>query len=263
VDQNEPVDIASQIVPASDYTSTELRDVTVTLGPVGPNDLWAGQPVGVAIRSVGPASGFWDLDHVRVSELLPSYRAVENPSFEGPVVDPNGFPVLPFVDQWVELDQDVETSSNTGVFINTPIGAADHVVNAEGLQLAYLGAEQGNALEQALTVSYDVGSGYRLTVGVGISDQFPPSPENSLELVMTYHDGNEPVVIVSESVPVLGLSATELKDVSVYLSPVEANQDWAGLPMGVALRSVGLVGGFWDLDHVRLGMYHFKIDLEE
>jgi hypothetical protein len=71
------------------------------------------------------------------------------------------------------------------------------------------------------------------------------------------------VVIVSEAVPAVDLSATELKDVSVYLPPVEADQAWAGLPVGVALRSVGLAGGFWDLDHVRLGMYHFRIDLEE
>ena len=263
VDNNEPNAIASQIAIAPDYTSTALRDVTVTLGPVLPHETWASQPIGVAIRSVGPASGFWDVDHVRLSELLPSLPIVENPSFEAPSVDPNDFPVLPFVAQWVEHDQDAEGSTNTGVFLNTSAGADDHVVNAQGLQLAYLGSEHGNALTQELPVSYEAGSTFRLTVGVGVSGQLPPSEENSLEVVLYYVDANEPVDIVSTTVAAQGLSSTQLKDVSVYLPWIQADDAWVGYPAGVALRSIGPASGFWDLDHVRLGMHGSNPDLKE
>ena len=259
MDGNEPVDIVSETVPASDYVSTELRDVTVTLPAVEPNDAWAGSAMGVAIRSVGPASGFWDVDNVRVTELLPSLHAIDNDSFEGPALDPNAFGVLPFVDSWTEYDQDVLGSTNTGVFLNTPMEADNHVINAHGLQLAYLGSEQGNALEQELAVSYEAGYGYRLTVAVGVSSQFAPFQDNRLELVMYYHDGNEPVTVASESVPVAGMSSTQLKDVSVYVPTVQPDQDWAGYPIGLALRSWGPAGGFWDLDSVRLGIHGQEI----
>ncbi|MCP4454190.1 MAG: hypothetical protein GY809_22235 [Planctomycetes bacterium] len=256
LDNNEPVAIVAQTVSAPDYAPSHLQDVTVNLGPVGNDDAWAGQYIGIAIRSVGPASGFWDLDHVRLNELLPTWHVVENPSFEGPAVDPNAFPVLPFADQWVEQDQDSEGSTNTGVFLNSPRGSDDHVINAQGLQLAYLGSAQGNAFEQELAVSYEAGSGYRLTVGVGVSSQLPPGQENALDMVMYYHDGNEPVTIVSQAVFATGLSSTHLEDVSVYLPTVHSDDAWAGLPIGVALRSVGPAVGFWDLDRVRLGTYN-------
>ncbi len=255
MDGNEPVDIASEIVQASGYVSTELRDVTVALKAVEPNDAWAGSAIGVAIRSVGPASGFWDVDNVRLNELLPSLHVVENSSFEGPMLDPNAFGVLPFVDNWTEHDLDLQASTNTGVFLNTPLGAENHVVNADGIQLAYLGSELGNALEQDLSVSYEAGYGYRLTVAVGVSAQFPPVEGNTLEVVMYYYDGNEPVTVASESVPATGLSSTKLKDVSVYVPTVQPDQDWAGYPIGLALRASGPAGGFWDLDDVRLGIH--------
>ncbi len=263
LDSNEPVDIVAQTVSAPDYAPTHLQDVTVNLGPVSADDVWVGRSIGIAIRCAGPASGFWDVDHVRLNELLPSWHVIENPSFEGPSVDPNGFPVLPFVDQWTEQDQDSEGSTNTGVFLNTPAGADDHVINAHGLQLAYLGSEQGNAFEQELAISYEVGSGYRLTVGVGVSSQSPPASENSLAVVMYYHDGNEPVTLASHVVSAARISSTRLEDVSVYLPPVRADDDWVGLPIGVALRSQGPAMGFWDLDRVHLATYRREIGLKE
>ncbi|MHC4485568.1 MAG: hypothetical protein ACYS4T_10200, partial [Planctomycetota bacterium] len=94
---------------------------------------------------------------------------IENPSFEAPTIDPNGFPAVPYVDQWTEIDLDTLSSTNTGVFANTPVGSPDHIVNADGSQLAFLGSEQGNALEQDLAATYKVGCDYRLTVAVGVS----------------------------------------------------------------------------------------------
>ncbi|MCF7972188.1 MAG: hypothetical protein K9N55_00065, partial [Phycisphaerae bacterium] len=194
----------------------------------------------------------------RVSELVSSLPAVENPSFESPAIVPNAYPVLPLVGQWTEIGQDGETSTNTGVFLNTRVDSPDHIVNANGVQIAYLGSELGNALEQDLTIMYEPGSGYRLTVGVAVSSQFPPGQENTLDLVFYYYDGNEPVDIITKAITPVGLSSTELEDVSLYLPTIQPDQAWAGYPMGVALRATGPAGGFWDLDYVRLGGYRQK-----
>jgi hypothetical protein len=124
---------------------------------------------------------------------------IENASFEAPVVDPNGFGALPQVDGWTEVDLDTLSSTNTGVFANTQAGSPDHIVNAHGSQLAFLGSQQGNALEQDLVATYKIGCDYQLTVAVGVSGRFPPSsaePVDAFELVLYYRDANEPVDVV-------------------------------------------------------------------
>jgi len=180
---------------------------------------------------------------------------VVNASFEAPALDPNGFPAVPLADGWLELDLDPAASSNTGVFLNTPVGSPDRMVNAEGRQLAFLGSQQGNGLEQDLRTTYRVGCDYRLTVGVGVSARFPPavaSPTDAIEIVLYYLDGNEPKDIVHQTVEPNGLSSTQLRDFSVVLPAVRADDAWAGKTIGVALRAAGNPGGFWDLDNVRL-----------
>jgi HpiC1 cyclase len=255
-DGNEPVDVASQTVAATGLSSTQLQDFSVELPTVEPNDAWAGKTIGVAIRAAGAAGGFWDLDNAQLTESLPASIPITNASFESPVVDPNGFGAVPFVESWTEIDVDTEASTNTGVFLNTAADSPDHVANADGLQLAFLGSQQGNGLEQDLAATYKAGSAYRLTVGVGVSMRFPPSteaPVDNLELVLYYRDGNEPVDVASQTVAATGLSATQLQDFSVYLPTVEPNEAWAGKTIGVAIRAAGAPGGFWDLDNVRLG----------
>ncbi|MEE8577657.1 MAG: hypothetical protein V3T31_10415, partial [candidate division Zixibacteria bacterium] len=178
-----------------------------------------------------------------------------NASFEAPFIDPNGFPAFPLVDMWTELDIDTFASSNTGVFANTPADSNDHIVNTDGNQLAFLGSELGNALEQDLTAMYNAGCNYRLTVAVGVSGRFPPSsnePVDALELVLFYRDGNDVVDIASHAVEAIGLSSTQTIDFSLYLPTVQPDDAWAGKAIGVALRAVGMPGGFWDLDQVRL-----------
>ncbi|MHC4105636.1 MAG: hypothetical protein ACYSR9_11905, partial [Planctomycetota bacterium] len=185
----------------------------------------------------------------------PASIPIKNASFEAPAVDPNGFPAVPFVDQWTEIDLDTLSSSNTGVFGNTPVENPDHIVNADGNQLAFLGSESGNALEQDLAAIYKAGRNYRLTVSVGVSSQFPPSstePADALELVLFYRDANDVVDIVSRTAEATGLSSTELMDFSLHLPKVQSGDAWAGKAIGVALRSAGMSGGFWDLDNVRL-----------
>jgi len=180
---------------------------------------------------------------------------IENASFEVPVVDPNGFGALPQVDGWTEIDMDTLSSTNTGVFANTQAGSSDHIVNAHRSQLAFLGSQTGNALEQDLTATYKIGCDYQLTVAVGVSERFPPSsaePVDAFELVLYYRDANEPVDIVHLAVEATGLSVTQLTDFSLYLPTVQPGDACAGMAIGVALRASGMPGGFWDLDHVRL-----------
>ncbi len=254
-DGNDVVDIVSRTVEATGLSSTQLTDFSVNLPTVQSSDAWAGKTIGVALRAAGMPGGFWDLDNVRLNESFPVSISIENASFEAPVVDPNGFPAVPFVDKWTEVDLDTVSSSNTGVFANTPAGSHDHVTNADGSQLAFLGSESGNALKQDLNANYKAGCDYCLTVGVSISALFPPSsiePVDALNLVLFYRDGNDVVDIVSRIVEATGLSSTQLKDFSVHLPTVQSSDAWAGKTIGVALRAAGMPGGFWDLDNVRL-----------
>jgi len=254
-DANEPVDIVHLTVEATGISGTQLTDVSLYLPTVQAGDAWARMAIGVALRANGMAGGFWDLDHVRLLETPPALITIENASFEAPAVDPNGFPAVPLVDNWTEIDLDTLSSTNTGVFANTQPGSSDHIVNADGSQLAFLGSQAGNALEQDLDTTYKIGCDYQLTVAVGVSSRFPPSsaePVDTFELVLYYRDANEPVEIVHLTVEATGLSVTQLKDFSLYLPTVQPGDAWADTTIGVALRANGMPGGFWDLDHVRL-----------
>jgi hypothetical protein len=255
LDGNEPKDIVRQTVEPNGLSSTQLQDFSAVLPAVRAGDAWAGKTIGVAIRAAGNPGGFWDLDNVRLTESMPVSIPIENASFEAPSIDPNAFPAVPLVDNWLESDLDTVASSNTGVFANTPPGSPDHQVNADANQLAFLGSQRGNALEQDLTAVYQAGCTYRLTVAVGVSMRFPPSsiePVDTLEIVLYYLAEDEPVDIVRQMVEAEGVSSTQLQDFSVYLSTVQPDDAWAGKNIGVAIRAAGAAGGFWDLDNVRL-----------
>jgi len=255
-DGNDVVDIVSRTVEAAGLSSTQLMDFSLHLPKVKSGDVWAGKAIGVALRAAGMPGGFWDLDNVRLNESLPVSIPMENASFEAPFVDPNAFPALPFVEAWIETDNDTLGSTNTGVFANTPDGKTDHIVNPDGRQLVFLGSELGNGLEQDLNANYTAGCDYLLTVAVGISSRFPPStvePLDTVELVLFYRDVNDVVVdIVRQTVGAIGLFPQQLVDFSLHLPTVESGDAWAGKTIGVALRAMGMPGGFWDLDNVRL-----------
>ena len=196
---------------------------------------------------------------------------IENASFEFPAIDPllNPFGADPNVDNWTEIDIDTLGSQNTGVFVNTEpnnvnfYGDHDHIFNADGNQMAFLGSEAGNAFEQDLSATYNIDCDYHLTVAVGTSFMFPPSTEEPidyLELAMYYRDGNEPVDIVSLLIPAMDPNQW-LKDFSLYLPIVSSDDPWASKNIGIAIRAVGLAGGFWDLDNVRLSQWMSSEDL--
>ena len=186
---------------------------------------------------------------------MPVSVLIDNASFELPIVDPNAFPALPYIDGWTESDNDIQASTNTGVFANTSEDSWDHKDNADGRQLAFLGSEYGNALSQELVDTYEVGCSYRMAVAVGVSSRYVPSiedPADLLELVFSYRDGDEVVDIMSRMVDAKDLSQKNSTDIFVYLPTVQADDVWADMPISIALRSVGLPGGFWALDNVRL-----------
>ncbi len=254
-DGNEPVDIVSQTVTAMLWTPL-LQDFSLYLPPVQTGDDWAGMSIGIALRAAGQPGGFWDLDNVSIIESAPVSIPIENASFEAPEVDPNAFPAWPYIDGWTEIDVDPEgLSRNTGVFPNTEPNSFDHIVNADGNQLAYLFSEAGNALEQYLSATYKAGCDYRLTIAVGISSRRPPSilePVGTLELALYCHDGNELMDIVSETIEATGFFPTQLQDFSLYLPTVLSDDAWADKTIGVAIRATGVPGGVWIIDNVRL-----------
>ncbi len=258
-DGSEPVDIVSAAIPAVSW-SQMLEDFSVYLPKVDKNDPWAGKNIGIAIRAIGDAGGFWDLDNVRLEKTYPISIDIENASFELPVVDPNNnYGALPYIDGWIEKDIDPSgMSTNTGVFANTEPnhtsdipgfeGIPDHIFNADGKQLVFLCSQQGNALEQDLAATYNVGCDYHLTVALGVSLFSPGDP---LDLVLYYLDDNEPIDIASVTIPALARSQW-LKDFTLSLRTVDANDPWAGKTIGIAIRASGVSGGFWDIDNVRL-----------
>jgi hypothetical protein len=189
--------------------------------------------------------------------VLSASIPIENASFESPMIDPNNaYGAKPDVDGWTEIDIDPEgLSRNTGVFANTDPNSFDHIVNADGKQLAFLSSQTGNALEQDLEAVYKAGCDYRLIVGVSVSTRFPPSavePVDALELVLYYRDANDIIDIAHQTVEATGQSYTQLQDFSVQLATVQTGDAWAGKAIGIALRANGQPGGFWDLDNVRL-----------
>ena len=178
---------------------------------------------------------------------------VANYSFE----DPNGPfgtpPALPYATDWIELDMDpLGYSQNTGVFLNVT-GIAD----ANGVQLAFLGSQEGNAFLQDLNATYQVGKSYKLTVGVCVSAQYPPLDPNALSLSFYYGDpvSDPNNYFQTASQPPLDLDPNTLIDYSVFLPTVQAEEPWAGESIGIAIRATGPMGGFWDLDNVRVTEY--------
>jgi len=258
-DGNEPVDIVSLLIPAMDPNQW-LKDFSLSLLSVSADDPWADKKIGIAIRSAGQAGGFWDLDNIRLEEFYPVSLPVANASFEFPVIDPlNAFGAGPIVDDWVEIDVDPEgLSRNTGVFANTEPNSFDHIVNADGSQLAFLYSEEGNTLEQELSDQYKPGCTYRLTVAIGVSSRLPPTilePVGTLELAFYYRDMNESsesIDIVTRTIEATGLYPTKLRNYSIYLPASPSDANWADKKIGIAIRATGVPGAVWVLDNVRL-----------
>ncbi len=178
---------------------------------------------------------------------------VANHSFEDPVVAPVEPYAYPVVSDWIELDNDTISSANTGVFLNVT-----GISNTDANQLAFLGGELGNALLQDLAATYQVGKSYKMTVGICVSAQYPPFDPNGVQLAFTYKQPNDPNVLDIVSVttqPPSSFTSVMLEDNSIYLPTVQSENPWADKTIGVAIRATGPIGGYWDLDNVRVTEY--------
>lgn len=180
---------------------------------------------------------------------------IANYSFEYPVIDLNDNPfyAIPIIAQWREIDLDMEYSSFTGTFKNTPTDANDHIGNPDGDQLGLLWNGLGNALEQELAATYQVGKSYQLTIATCLSTRYTPPPNSSLNLVFYYIYGTEFRNIAMASIPVESVVTRTLRDFSLTLPTVNAGDQWAGKNIGIAIRpATGPGFGYWDLDNIRL-----------
>lgn len=181
---------------------------------------------------------------------------VANHSFEIPEVNPlvNPYGAIPLTALWTELDID-QASQSTGVFRNTPADSNDHIINADGSQLAFLGSYQGNSISQFLASKYKVGKSYQLTVSVCLSDSAPPVGQNPLTLAFLYWGVFEPITIATVQIPSTGLTSTFLEDFTLSIPPIEAEDPWINNNIGISIAASGNEGGFWDLDNIRIMEY--------
>ena len=204
--------------------------------------------------------------------------SIPNASFESQVVQPP-FPVDTRVDSWEKAPEppwydpagtnSIGWEQLAGVFPNTPPGSADHIINMDGNQAAYLIALPEVTLFQdyestdwqnqppthEFDVRFDVGLAYSLTVGVIAGG--PIAEGSSLELSLYYRDGlgerttvaATPIVYTPEAFP----GATNFVDFSVEVDTVQEADAWAGEHLGVQIKSTfGTGAGYWDVDNVRL-----------
>jgi hypothetical protein len=110
----------------------------------------------------------------------------------------------------------------------------------------------------AFDVQFEVGYSYQLTVGI-IGGGGGMKEGVSLQLGLYYRDDASNQVVVATTNVAFTLAGfpntTNLIDGQVRVPAVKAGDPWAGRHVGVQLLStVGpdLVGGYWDLDNVRL-----------
>jgi hypothetical protein len=200
---------------------------------------------------------------------------IPNGSFESP---PTTY-ATPFIDSWQQVPQpDLgdPTTLVTGVFSNQPPSDPYCIDNCDGIQAIFLFATPQTAIFQdydstdyanptpthAFDATFNVGKSYTLTVGVlgGTNLAIPMLEGTTLELSLYDRDS------LSNRVPVAATSitnrgslvptATHLVDFQVQVPTVKASDPWVGRHIGVQLRSTvtdtNLLGGYWDIDNVRL-----------
>lgn len=178
-----------------------------------------------------------------------------NPSFESPVVPPGDFPALPYADGWIEEDNDTTNSLNTGVFLNPAVGQPGHLTGTDGNQAAFLGSQAGNGFYQLLSPTdvFTAGTAYRLQVALSKSLQFPAPDDALVELGLFIDPEDGPRSIV-QSLNVAGseLSSFAFADWQVTTSLLTGSEPFVGQRIGVYIGALGPVGGFFNIDHVRL-----------
>lgn len=199
---------------------------------------------------------------------------IPNHSFESPPVvrdEKNPFGALPFIDDWDETAVGIEDEfdQNTGVFLNTCFGEADHIINLDQDRAGFISSLTGNAVRQELAATYEIGASYTFTIAVGKSLGFPAGDAEELEVALFYFIDDFEQIIASTFVTGAEVGATTLTDVSVTIPPVDAEEAWVGAPIGLLVRpsttdpSDEVDEGFWNIDNARLDLSYRRADLDD
>jgi hypothetical protein len=199
---------------------------------------------------------------------------VPNASFESPATpfaDPRldawqDMPKPP----WFEETPEVQWDFLTGVFLNLPPVDPGTIANCDGLQAMFLFASPQAGVFQdydsvdwagtthAFSARFEPGYAYQLTVGV--MGAGPIRAGASLALGLYYRTpAGESVTLAATPVvytPPGGSGPNLLTDYTVRLAAVRPTEPWAGAHIGIQILSTvldpDLVGGYWDIDNVRL-----------
>lgn len=250
-----------------------LVEFSVETPKVMAQDPWAGQVMGVEIMSLAGfdnMGGYWDLDQVRVEEVIP----VPNGSFESPPT--------PFVDivitgwektpkpVWFDEGQGFLWAQLTGVFMNPASTNAEHTPNMHGSQAIWLFAvpEVGLRMDRyardlmgqrptpEFDAFYEVGQAYELTAAV-FGGGGAMTNGASMRIGLYYlDDATNRVPVASTSIVYTNeVFLRRFQDYKVRVPTVKPTDPWAGRPIGIELISTtgfDKQGGFFDIDHVRL-----------
>ena len=214
---------------------------------------------------------------IRAETIIETPVIVPNGSFESPTTPY----AAPSVDAWQKTPKPADFDESlgfpwvaeTGLFLNPPTGAADHIVNCDLRQALYLFSYPGVGLFQdydsigststtpdhRLDVRFEPNHSYRLTVGVigGPGSQLRDGTTVQLELYYRESGTNLVTVVsnvISHSMDVFP-DHVHFQDFTVESPVVTVDDPWAGKHLGIRLLSTtthDLLGGYWDLDNVRL-----------
>lgn len=153
----------------------------------------------------------------------------------------------------------------TGVFVNTPAGAVDHITNLDGTQALWLFAVPRAGVFQELTgaggaapATFQAGRSYRLSARVlGAGGNM--LDDASLTLSLYYRDASSNAVPVASLVVTNRASLFPSRNLVVpfeFRSPVlAAGHPAVGRTIGIRVESTvtpALQGGYWDVDDLRL-----------
>ncbi len=188
---------------------------------------------------------------------------VPNASFETPLT---GF-ATNTIDDWGQ--EPSYLAQETGLFSNV-ITNVQPIDNADGNQVAFLFNYPGAAIIQdydavdyagrsnLFTATYEAGKSYTFTLGVIGGTTLAEG--SLLELGLYYRDGSGNMVTIAATTvtnsDALFPSQFHLVDFQVALPVVQATDAWSGKHIGIELVAATtdptLLGGYWDVDNVRL-----------
>jgi hypothetical protein len=213
----------------------------------------------------------------RAEEIVETPVVVPNGSFESPTTTY----AWPPIDFWQKTpkpsdfdeSQGYPWEDETGLFLNPQDGAPDHIINCDLRQALFLFSYPGVGLFQdydsigdtsttpdhRLDVRFEPNHSYRLTVGVigGPGSQLKDG--TTLQLELYYRDNGTNLVTVVSNTIAHSIATfpdhIQFRDFTVESTVVTGSDPWAGKHLGIRLLSTtthDLLGGYWDLDNVRL-----------